>query len=289
MGKNGPLDIICRIFGVIFSILLVVSIILTVVAGALTNLVKADTLAEMVTDVDVSGMITENVDMSQLTEEMGIPEEKVQEVMESQLVKDIVSEYAEGITGALTGNADDITVEDIKAIVDANREDILDFVLENTEGDDVNVSEISHQLDALLDETAEEIVNGMPQPSTMVEQIPPDVAKALEIISSGTLLKACILVVAALAVIIFLLRLWDFAGFKWLSVNGIISGILVAVVYGALTVGKGYVGMLFEKYEAGAGVIINFASQTLLISFISLFVVSAVLMIIYKVIKRIRE
>ncbi len=289
MGKNGPLDIICRIFAVIFSIALVVSIILTVLAGVLTDLVNADTISEKITDVDISGMITENVDMSQLTEEMNIPEEKVQEVMESQFVKDIVSEYAQGMAGALTGNAVDITADDIKNIVEANKQEILDFVLENTEADDVNVNEISERLDVLLDEKAEEIVNGMPQPSTMVDKIPTEIAKALEIIISGVLLKGCILITAVLAVIIFVLRLWDFAGFKWLSVNGIISGVIIALMYGALILGKKFVGEFFAEYEAGVGVGIDTVSQPLLIAFISLFVASAVLMIIFKVIKRIRE
>ena len=293
MKKNGALDIICKIFSILLSIVLVPVIIVTVLVGAVTDVVQPETITEMVTEIDYSSLITENVDMTQIVGDMEIPEEKIQEVMESKLVKDIVEEYTEGMAGALTGEIDNITVDDILEIVNNNKEQITEFIKE-TAGEDVTQEELDQAIDSVLSdealmESAEELVNNMPQPSELVEELPQEVTMALEILNSGIILKLLIAVVAVLALIIFVMRLWDFAGFLWLSINGIVSGVLVAVLFGAISIGKAVVLDMAENYATLVGAVINSLTQTLLTGFIALFIISAVFMTVFFVIRHLRK
>ncbi len=287
MKKNGALDIICIIFSVLLSIALVPSVICTVIAGTVTDVVQPETVTEMITDVDYSALITENVDMTQLAGEMDIPEEKVQEIMESDLVKDIVAEYAEGMSGALTGNIDNITVDDIMEIVNNNKAEIVDFVKENAQGE-IDEATIEQELDAVLQENVEELVYNMPQPADLVEEMPPEATMAFEVLNSGIILKVFLGVTIVLALLIFVMRLWNFAGFLWLSINGFVSSVFLGLIYVALSFAKTVLGVEPEL-KALTDAVINGVLESALTGLMIVLGASVIFMVAFFVIRKYRK
>ena len=430
MRKNGALDIICKIISVLLSIVLVASLIVTVVFASVTNLLKPETLTEIITDIDYSDLLSEAVgqrtaenlkgnnnvlsfnpillmgynvsvpssentyydmpvenddtssdvqyvdensiitiqghsanvadyqidnegniiydgevigkvsegenDASSVTggnvpeknagssdgqgstvsiiggsdnstsivvgsssidlSQFGIPEipgienpmEIVDDFMESDAGKEIVGEYTNAVSDAIQGNGGEVDKEKIKDIVVENKEEIIDFVIEYA-GDKISRADIEQVFDTVVDEHFDEFAQILPEPQEIVEEIPREFIDIINIINSGIILKALIAFDAILIILMFVLRLWDFAGFLWLSVNGIVTSAILLFGYLVMVIMKGAVIGALPVGQAIFTTIFNAANSRILIGALTILAVAAILMVIFFIIKKFRK
>lgn len=391
MKKNGALDIICKIFSVLFSIILVASLIVTVIFSSVTNLIKPDTLTEIISDIDFSeflsdsvgsytaqnikkggatlaftslmssaytvtdesaqnapdsyvnfqgsnngesqytvdengnivyngevvGNVTDSVGNDSSTSiiggadgptsvivgepsvdlsQFGIPEipgvenpmEIVDDFMESDTAKEILGEYTSAVNDALQGKESQVDKERIKEIIIENKEEIIDYV-EKYAGQQVDRQQLSDIFDQVVNENIDEVLSILPEPNEIVKAVPVEVINVLNIINSGIILNALITINAFLIIAIFIMRLWDFAGFLWLSVDGIVAGVILTFVYLIMNFAKGIILGALPVGRSIFEAVFNSVLNRMLIAFLIILLVSAIFMVIFFVIKNFRK
>ncbi len=390
MKKNGALDIICKIISVLLSIVFVVMLIVTALFYSDTNVLKHETLTEIITDIDFSELLSDSViegvkekyttlsfkpvvlmggtfknestgqkitispygevqyetpvqangNSSQkgsvvssgdgifvvedgsstaiiggsdgptsvivapsqnsgssaesafdaLMENFSENEVKIIEsFLESDVAKEVLDEYANVISDVISGKETQLDKEKIKQIIIDNKEEIITFIEANTQGEQVNAEEFSKEIEKFLDENIDEVINVLPEPIEVVKSLPTEVIEIINIINSGIILNALFTVDAIIALLIFVLRLWDFAGFLWLSVDGIISGILLAFIYLSVNVFKGMFLDLVPTGQAVISSVFNAITNRLFMSLAVILIAAILFMVIFFIIKKSRR
>lgn len=339
MRKNGVLDIFCKIISVLLSIVFVIAILVTALFYSITNVLKPETLTEIITDIDysemLSGAVIEATDkkpatisfrpallMSSATTVIGgadsgtsivvessgnsgsqvedilgsvsenFSEEElriIESFMESDVAKQVLDEYASVVSDVLSGKEAKLNKEKIKQIITDNKDELIAFIEENLGEAQVDKEEISQGIDKFLNENLDELLEVMPEPEEIVSAFPPEVIEILNIINSGVILNALLTFDAILALVIFILRLWDFAGFLWLGVNGIVSGVILTLIYFVVCL----FGRLFLDTLTSGQAIVNsvfsMITSRMLMCIGAILIGAIVLMIIFFIIKKIRR
>ena len=341
MKKNGFLDIFCKIISVLISIVFVVMLIVTALFYSITNVLKPETLTEIITDIDyselLSGAVMENMDQpatlsirpvflmssvgkapvfkvdennstgdssisiiggadqaddvfGAVTENFSEKEIKmIESFLETDVAKEVLNEYANAVNNALSGKDGKLDKEKIKQIISDNKEDIIAFIEANMAGEQIDTEEFSAEIEKFIDENIDEVIDVLPEPEEIVQEFPTEVIEIINIINSGVILRALLTCDAIVALLIFVLRLWDFAGFLWLGVDGIISGIILAVVYFAMNVFKSVILGLVPMGSTVVSSIFSAITSRLMMSFVLILIVSIAFMIIFSIIKKLRR
>lgn len=227
--------IILNIFGIILasilSIVLFAMLIATPIVSATTNLTKPETIQQIVSDIDVAEIISNSTE----GEELPIPAEAIDQVLESNAAKEIIELYSEEISAAFAGEATQgITPEKIKSVLNENVDELIDIVYPYVpQEEQISKEEIKTGILQMVDENAEEISQMLPDVKEILNeqaQSEPELAQAISFVGSGTLAKACIIATAILSVLIYALRFPRFKGFMWLgSVYFIATAIMLIV------------------------------------------------------------
>lgn len=385
MKKNGVFDIFCKIISVLLSIVFVAAIIVTALFYSVTNVLKPETLTEIITDIDygeiLSGSVIEAVGEKQTTlsfrpvilmsgtfknsntggkftmtpegdvgyegqagsdgenvtfsiidgeyanapdsaqsviggadepesvvvapsKSSGVTEdsffgeitenfsekeiEMIKSFMESDVAKEILDEYANTVNEVISGKDAKLDKEKIKKIIIENKEEIIAFIQQNMNGE-VNEEEISNEIEKFINENVDTVLQVLPEPQEIVKELPAEVIEIVNIINSGIILRALFTVDAILALFIFILRLWDFAGFLWLGVDGIISGIILAFIYIAINVFKNVIFNIIPTGQAIIRSVFSAITSRMLMSVAVIIVASIILIIIFSIIKKLRK
>lgn len=217
-----------------------------------------------------------------------VDEEKAKELamafLETDAGKEIINEYGEAVNDALQGGEGEIDEEKIKEIIIENKDEIYDFYEEYT-GEKLNREEIDAELDKVLDENIDELVSQLPAPKELVGEIPDELLFVVEIINNDTLFTLLIVGDFLLMALIFVMRLWGLKGFLWLSVNGIVTSVLLAIIYFAITILKGIVINEGAGLATVANAIIGALLSNIMFCLIIIFAVSVVCMVAHFIIK----
>ncbi len=240
---------VLNVFGIIFALpvntVLVIILMVAPLLFSMIAFIQPENLVDTVTKMDTSEIVSE---ILQTPESETLPPEleQIGLLLESDAAKELVELYAEDITNALMGETGEMnfTPEKIMEIVDANMDEILEIYKEiDPEVVDIPVEELKTEIRDTLDELSEEIVEAIPAPeeikTQMVEQSA-EVKMALEVLEQRETIKWSLVgVIAVLAILVFVLRLFGFRGFRWLGVDliiaTVISGGLCVFVKGSAT------------------------------------------------------
>lgn len=235
------LKIVGNIFGMLFAIIFSIVLVLVLVAippvKSLSSIFQADTIQSMLVDVAGPEVIAPGSLMVDGLEEVGLSEEIVQELMDTDAVEDLLDVYLDTVFSAAEGEtmASSFTSDMLESIVDENKDELIPLIEEYADVE--NEEEAEELLDIIVEEHSEDIMEVL---SSAADSMP-----AISDSGDGALLGAWnvirglyngavawILVGAAavLSVLIFLCRKCKLQGVLWLGVSYAIAAVLSVFV-----------------------------------------------------------
>ena len=166
-------SIISWILTPILSIVLVVGLVATALIGSVSNLVTPASITNMVQE-GVSSIILENEEITAAFEEMGLSAETTQKLAKSKFMGDFLNAYIGDMTDALSGKTveqSSISPEKIKEIVNTNIDEVVDIFKDviPEEEKPATDEELKEQILKMANESAEEIVQMLPDPKALSE------------------------------------------------------------------------------------------------------------------------
>lgn len=309
----------------LLSIALVVMLIVTPILFSALSLLNADTITKVVTDTlsyvaDHAGgepsaenaqvMTLSNTNQSASAEDAGkdmlesvfgdkISQEHIEAILSSNAVKELIEAYTDDLTNAITGGSQEASfnADKIKSIVNNNIDEIVEGLQENIpELADTDVAELKSNIQKAVEENAEEIVNALPKPEEIKEQLIDDnpvLEAAIEIIAMKNTIKLAVIgVIVLLSVLIFVCRIPRLRGFRWLAVNLFVGGSFAALVTSGLMAGKSAIGEFTKEADAQlAGLVeslVGAFANGMLVRTIVMLVAGGVLLTAYILINRFR-
>ncbi len=289
MKKNGALDIIFKIFSILLCIILVPTLIITVIVGTVSDMIKPETLVKVVKTVDVQQIINETPDISEALAEANIEPEVIEQVIESKVVEEVISSYAEDISNYLLTGESNFNAEAIKNILNENKEEVKE-ILAAVAPEDVPQEEIEAEIDNFINEGITPMFNEvLPAPQEITQDIPAEFIEIIKIFNSGLVTKICIGVCAVLALIILLLRLRECSFFIWYSVICTVTAVFLASIYSGISMVPAMLPSDLPVPAKTIQDIIGVLTQNILITFIVMFVLAAVFMTSFFLIRMFRN
>lgn len=320
-------NVLGLIFAWLLSIVLVFMLLVTPITTSVLSLLNANTLTNVVVEVlsglaaqvpdnitsadyrlerlaevsteDAPESAEQNADsISALLEKYlkaPIGAAELEKVMSSNTVKEILKTYTGDLTGVLTGQqkVSALDAQKLKSIVNDNIDEVVRIVQEIkpdlTEGEKQS---LKSEILKVVDEKAEEIIQMLPKPEEIKEQIlenAPEVGSALQILEKKkTIELALVGVLAVLSGLIFLCRLEGFRGFRWLAVDLFIGGGFNGLVWLGLTVSSAAITGILSENALGTvvGAMLTAFSKALLLRAIIILAVGGALLAAYILIKK---
>lgn len=278
MKKNGALDIIFKIFSILLCIILVPTLIVTVIVGTVSNMIKPETLVKVVQTVDVQQIIETNPDIRETLEETGVAPEVVEEVLQSNVVEEIFTAYAEDVSQYLVTGETNFNVEQLKSILNNNKAEVQE-ILTSIAPEGVSQEELNAELDKFIDEEIAPMFDqNLPKPQEITKDIPEEIIETIKIFNSGLVTKICLGACLVLLVLILLLRLRECSFLIWYSIVSTITAFFVVGIYSGISIVPAMLSGELPVPATTIQDIISVLTQNMLISFIVLFILAAVCM-----------
>ncbi len=175
---------------------------------------------------------------------MPVTAQQVELVMNSNVVREILTIYTGDLTNVLTGKetVSALDTNKIKAIVNDNMDEVVQIVKElKPDITEKDLEELKTAITKVVDERADELVQMIPKPEEIKEMIieqAPEIGIVLKILEKKNVIAwALVGVIALLCVLIFLCRLSGFRGFRWLAVDMFVGGGINALLGLVLLIG----------------------------------------------------
>ena len=235
------LKIIGNIFGILFAIVFSVALVVVLLAippvKSLSAVFQPETIQDLAVDVLSSDIIEPGSAMSEGLEEMGLSEDIVQELMESDAVEDMLEVYLDDVFAASTGEyaENSLTQEVLEDIVKDNKKELVSLLEEY--GDVEDKEEAEELLDVIVEEHGEDIIEMLPsaEDNKISLEFPEEegffgAGNILRGLYSGGVIWILIGVAAVLCLLIFLCRAFKLQGFIWIGVSFGVAALLSAVV-----------------------------------------------------------
>lgn len=227
--------------------------------GASLSLLSDTTGGEESADVSAS--------FGDILAQAGLSEDMVSKILSSQAAKDLINAYTEDLTNAITGNGDELkfNAERVKQIVNENIDELVGILQDvSPEYAEMDLEEIKSKLMDLIDQNAEQIVDAMPKPEEVIDEIKnsvPQMEILLQIIAyKDTIKLALVGAVALIAVLIFVFRLPGFRGFRWLATDLFIGTAFNGLICGGLNMGGSIVGQMLGDNASVMGAVSSLMS-----------------------------
>lgn len=289
----------------ILSIALVLMLIVTPIVFSALSLLNADTITKVVSGAlmvvgdAASQPSAETFEVTRLSE-VSTPEnpaenalagmfgnqltkEQTEKILESNLVKDFVKNYTDDLTNAFVGGAEgqSFNADKVKSIVNDNLDEIVGILQEVVpECAKMDKEELKANIRKAVDEGAEKIVQALPKPEDIRQEIiqqNPAMESALKVLAQKNQIKLAVIgAIILISALIFLCRLPEFRGLRWLAVDLFVGAGFGAFVSVGLIVSSSAVAEIAKQSgEQVAGII-----GTLLSAFTSgMFTRTAVMLI----------
>lgn len=263
--KNTAGNVIGIILAWPLSIILVIVLLVTPMLLSATSLMNPDTIAEAVTEVlseamTLAGQKTSapSYSVNKLSETKGeeqgalggaleeifgddMSPELLGKILSSKAAKELIELYVEDVTNAFTGSneAPKLDAENLKNIVKDNIDEVVAIVKElDPNISEADLAEVKDGLLQLIDEKAGDIVNALPDPVEIREEVlddTPELEIAFKILAKKDTIKlAVIALVVVLCGLIFLCRMSGFRGLRWIAIDLFIGGGFNAMICGGM-------------------------------------------------------
>lgn len=276
------LNVLGIIMAWLLSIVLVVMLIATPIVFSMLSLLNAQTITKVITDVftaeeapQPSAEIVKVVTLSETTQPAGaedvgkdlltgmfgdkISQEQIGAILSSKAAKELIETYTGDLTNAITGSNQpaQFNAEKLKSIVNDNIDELIQVLQANIpECANMDAAELKSNILKAVDEGAEEIVNALPKPEELKEQLTEDnpaLEMALGILAmKNTIMLSMIGVIVVLSGLIFACRIPGLRGFRWLAVDLFVGGGFGAFTTVGLFVSKSAVDQIAK--DAGVQV-----------------------------------
>ena len=246
------------------------------------------------------------LDVSKIEEIIGeeIDEDVFNKVLASDAVKELVGAYADDVMNVITGKTEEskFDADRIIEIVDDNIDEIAEIVQEiapDLSAEDVK--NLKSEIKTAVRENAEDIVEVIPAPEEIREMVVgsnPEVEFALALLAQRDIFKLIIVAaIVLLSLLIFLFRIPGFRGFRWLSVDLFVAGGFGALICVALHLGSSVAIGMLENVAELEMLAVNDVIRNVLSAFTRgvtirtavIFAAAIVLMVVYVLIKKLRE
>ena len=278
MKKNGALDIIFKIFSILLCIILVPTLIITVIVGTVSDMIKPETLVKVVKTVDVQQIVEAQPEVKESLEKTGVAPEVIDNVLQSNVVEEIFTAYAEDVSQYLITGETNFNVEQLKSILNNNKAEVKE-ILTSIAPEDVPQEEIEAELDKFIDEEIAPMFDqNLPKPQEITQDIPAELIEIIKVFNSGLVTKICLGACLVLLVLILLLRLRECSFLIWYSIVSTITAFFVVGIYSGISIVPAMLSSDLPVPEKTIQDIISVLTQNMLISFIVLFVLAAVCM-----------
>lgn len=238
MKTNKFVSFLTAFLAVILSIVFIVSAVATVLCATVVAFIKPENIVELVQSVDYSSLLanmedmnTPDPDVPSATPESGYKEELIDDIMKSETAKELLGEYAQGVTSVITGNelSEGLTADKLQNIVNENMDEIVGLVKEHSDGS-LSDDEIREQINTEIIDKADEIVAMLPSVEDVKDATEDQAVKMLGKIFKPTLTYAMIALTVIIALLIYACRYKRFGGFIWIGVDCLLASALVFVV-----------------------------------------------------------
>ena len=274
------LNVLGIIVAWLLSIVLVLMLLVTPIVFSALSLLNGQTITKVVTDVFTGGQeaqpSAEKVEVvtlsntTQSAESVGedllagmfgdaVSQEQLSAILSSNAAKELIEAYTGDLTNAITGGNKEaaFNADKIKSIVNENIDEIVQVLQANVpEFANMDAAELKNKIQTTVDEKAEEIVNSLPKPEDLKQQLVesvPALETAMQILEMKKTIKMAIIgVIVVLSGLIFVCRIPGMRGFRWLAVDLFVAGGLNLLTTVGLMASKSAVGEIAK--EAGAQV-----------------------------------
>ena len=267
----------------ILSIALVLMLMVTPIVFSAVSLLNAETITKVVSGALVSG--TSDQPSAQTWEvtrlsEVSTPEnpaenalagmfgdqltqEQMDKLLSSNLMKDFVKSYTDDLANAFIDGAEgqSFNAEKVKSIVNDNLDEIVGILQEVVpEFAQMDKETLKSSIQKAVDEGAEKIVQALPKPQELRQQIAqqnPALETALKIIAQKDKIKLAVIgAMVLLSALIFLCRLPEFRGLRWLAVDLFVGAGFGAFVSVGLVISSSAVSEIAKRSgEQIAGIV----------------------------------
>ncbi len=284
---------VLNVFGIIFawilSIVLIISLIATPIVFSSLSLIKPEILTDAITSVD----ITEFIPVGSIED---IMPEGTSELLKTDAAKELVELYATDITNSLGGKEIEskFTPEAFQGIVDENIDEIVAVMKKHgVEMPDVPEEEIKQTVQSAITENVDKIMEKLPDPKEIIAQVTtgnPELQGTFDIVGRVNSIKPTIIgAMVIVALLIFLCRLFDFKGVRWLSIDLFIASGFLVIVCVALLIGSSAINAFLGAEGLIGGILggfINEFTKGMVIRTAVILVVATVLIVAYVLIKK---
>ncbi len=266
----------------LLSIVLVLMLIVTPIVFSAMSLLNADTITKVVINTLTSGTNSEpsaesaeivtlsSTTQSAAVEDAGkdllsgllgdnVSQEQASAILSSDAVKELLKAYTGDLTNAITGSNKVATfnAEKIKRIVNENIDELVQVLQTNIpECANMDAAELKRNIQKAVNEGAEEIVNALPKPEEIKQQLVegnPALETAMDILAMKNTIKLAVIGgIVVLSGLIFACRIPGLRGFRWLAVDLFVGGGINLFTTIGLLISKSAVGQIAK--EAGAQV-----------------------------------
>lgn len=237
--KSKALRVLGTIGGVLFSILLIVALIGTLVFSVSTTITEPESIVTIVKQVDLTDHVLNNDSVQQILDQEGIKSEMINELLDSPFFTDTVEVYTEEVVAAIRGKAPDATLtEDIvKQFANEHMDSLITLARKHMpQSANLTDAQIKGALDKLVDQYSSTLVQALPTGEQVKEMlVESEIHKPAELLVSTTVPVVLFAIVGVLAIIVFVCLLHKFRGLLCLGIDALVVAAILLVPYLALT------------------------------------------------------
>ena len=282
------LNVLGILASIFLSVVLVANLMVAPIAFSAMSLLNGNNISKLVKSVDYEEII-ENQTEDTLESEMLV------ELLESDMFEELIDVYSKDVSSVLLGKNTDIKFNEdfVEDWMEDNIDELVELFEEAGTFEDKSSSEIRKEVEKNIDEVAEQIAKEIPTAKELKRQLSRENKEAKEIfgvLESLNALKATLIVtIIVLSGLIFVCRLFDFRGFKWLYIDLFIATAFSAIICAGLSVAKVLIGEAAES-EAGVSSVVEQLFSTLttgvIVRTVIMLVAAIGLVIAYKFVKK---
>lgn len=255
-GKKA-LNILGIIVSALLSIVLVLVLMVSPMVLSALSLLHPQTLVDTVTKVDMESTIVSIVEENG-TEMDPQRVKMVSNLLATSAAKKLMKIYTQSVFDALGGkDTQGITEEMLREIVNEHEDEIVLAIRDSGgEFETLTDQELRDGIQKTADENAGEILEMLPDPQELKQDLVtenPQLELGIQLLVAVDTVKLTLVgVIVALCAVIFVCRLFDWRGFKWLAIDLLIAGVISAVICGGMGAAKNMAfGMIQENSLAG--------------------------------------
>jgi len=222
------LNVFGIIFGVIFSFALIGALVVAPVLSGACEFVQTDNLKKIVSEMDMKAIMMDSMVGSSAEDA-----ELMNVLFEDGLMDEIMDLYIEDLFTELDGGtvAKKLTGESVTVIMENHMDTFVELTKSQLDEQTLQLvsdEEIADMLRESLGETAQEMVDSFPTIYDM--GLDEETLNTIGVLRDGLVGTVGIVLVAILAVIVFICQFPRFKSFMWLGVDFIIGGGLTLVL-----------------------------------------------------------